>query len=102
MRRTIDIEFHPNRNIKLQHVIENGYLVEAIIYHENGGGIHSVTPYRDGLIDGTEKVYDERGRLIMEIEYSGGELHGYTYVYTDDGSLEYTQLYRYGSLIDTW
>ena len=100
MRRTIDIDFYPNRNIQTQHVLENNNIVEIIVYHENGG-IRNTVPYADDCIHGTEKFFDEKGNLSMTIEWSNGELHGYTYAY-NNGILEYGKLYRYNELIAEW
>lgn len=100
MRRTIDVDFYPNRNVQTQHIMENNKLIEIIIYHENGV-MRNTIPYVDGCIHGIEKFFDGKGELSMTIEWVNSELHGYCYAY-ENGQVEYVKHYRYNSLIDEW
>lgn len=68
-------------------------------YHANGN-VHYSTPYLNGCIHGTQKIYDKEGWLSMEINWDSDELHGYIYSYNKKGSIIQVDLYRYNSLID--
>ena len=101
MLQTTPMEFYGNGRIRTEHITDNGDLVGITTYYENGV-VHYRTPYKAGVLNGQECAYDENGHLVLEIEWSNNELHGYTRAYKEDGTIDYIQLYRFGELIDTW
>jgi len=78
----------------------NNMFILETTYHENGK-IHYETPFLNGCIHGTQKVFDEDGVLCMEINWNSDELHGYIYSYDKNGKIIQVDLYRYNSLIDS-
>ena len=57
-----------------------------VLYHENGNKYHEFNFSDKGKREGTQKYYDEDGRIIIEGEWIGGQENGIVKEFWPDGS----------------
>lgn len=60
--------------------IQNGQMILRRTYHPNGAPA-AVTPYVNGVIDGTKRTYQMGGEPATQEEWSGNNQHGNTVVF---------------------
>jgi antitoxin component YwqK of YwqJK toxin-antitoxin module len=64
-------------------------------YHENGK-VKQVTPYLNGLRQGTVRRFNQKGILETEVDYNDDKICGKVKTYFEDGSLESVESYTDG------
>ncbi len=69
-------EWHPNGQLKVESIVIGG-----------PADLADATS-RDWLFDGTAKCYDDQGRLMAQIPYEKGALHGVSVYYYTSGQIE--------------
>ena len=52
------------------------YTGEAIFYFKKTNTISMLLIYKNGILDGIGKYYNDDGQLIKELKYKDGELYG--------------------------
>jgi antitoxin component YwqK of YwqJK toxin-antitoxin module len=68
------------------------------IFPERGETDYS---YKNGKLDGIQKIYYKNGKLSEEMIYKNGKPDGLTKLYFKDGQLWETKIYREGLLLDS-
>ncbi len=66
-----------------------------ISYHANGS-IKRITPYINGLREGTVKQFYQTGIIETEVDYRSGKISGKVKTYYSDGDLESVESYSEG------
>ncbi len=61
-----------------------------------GGNITSSVHIRNGVKDGIESMYDTHGRIIQQIPYVNGRIHGTKVAFYPNGDKMITYTYKYG------
>lgn len=96
----------PARRVTYRHGVRHG--PETEVGRETGWRSYDrkVTPYRDGTIHGTVKIYYPDGKLQTEIPYVDGVQEGVSRTYARDGTVlrEVTLKddERHGKLVERW
>lgn len=93
----IDFEFHGSDEVWIVTPYKDGK-GEGIEkeYSYESGKLRRETPYINGEIAGTEKVYHNNGKLWSERPYKDGKLEGIEKHYYDDGILNRETRYQRG------
>lgn len=68
--------------------------------HEYYPGLKFEPAYRNGKIDGLQKMYYRDGKLAEEITYKNGKIDGLVKIFYSDGTLWEEQVYKEGLLLD--
>ena len=55
--------------------------------------------YKNGILDGISKEYNDRGKLLKETSYKDGQLHGSIKQYDEDGNIVLEYEYKNGEKI---
>ena len=88
-------EYFPKGQLKSEFVMsdstgKNGTLKEYGL----DGELASVTPIRNGLKNGVQKIYDKQGRVVLETTYVDGQKNGPQKAYFANGKLWYVMHYK--------
>jgi antitoxin component YwqK of YwqJK toxin-antitoxin module len=67
-----------------------------IDYHIGGYTPAVISPYKSGILHGTMKTFDRKGRIVQEVDYKKGMRHGRFIVYDRNEEVLYEKKFAFG------